>query len=539
MSPLPWLDIPDAAQPGQRHAFADRELQLQGLYRALVEAGNAVRDGQIGVRHRHVVHGYKGVGKSALILQTLGLLRGELVIQGPGQHTDVDQASLGKPRDVQRWLVFHLSGKHVSSIEALSEEIASGGRAALEEVTDKPADPAALDIARRIHQSANRQLEHAVELPFFHKHLHKEQSKLYDQVKEALGALVHTLNYVAAWRGSIRTDRLNQRHSELSEVQRVAQIRAELAARFGVSGGDSAARVGLDAAARLIHKHWATLSSEMSSELERKWRVDARLVSEALNEFFQATDNAQLPTLLVLDDFDEFSSDIGTSHDQRAGVLRTILGPFQKLAPTCMVIGLRSEYLHEDIRRVFDETPVPAMSRAQFARVVEAWTEVQKPALASEHVSSLNALVRHLLAGFDHLPDSYDFDHQYTPIAVPFTLLRIVRHLASIGASTGTPPAKLLRRYVRDKLQLQAQRALGKLIARMPESDILDCAAALPLDPTPYDLRPIERRALERSGLWRPAIAADVEDDSIVIDPLAAYIKVAERMPTQTGSDIP
>jgi len=75
---FPWISIPSYAEPGRPHAFANREHQLAALYQRLVQAGNAVRDGHDAVHTKHVVFGYMGVGKSALILQALGMIRGDL-----------------------------------------------------------------------------------------------------------------------------------------------------------------------------------------------------------------------------------------------------------------------------------------------------------------------------------------------------------------------------------------------------------------------------------------------------------------------------
>src|SRR5690348_13716249 len=76
---FPWIVIPKFAEPGQPHAFANREQQLAQLYKMVVSAGNAVRRPRRGgaVRLRAVVTGYMGVGKSALILQALGMIRSE------------------------------------------------------------------------------------------------------------------------------------------------------------------------------------------------------------------------------------------------------------------------------------------------------------------------------------------------------------------------------------------------------------------------------------------------------------------------------
>src|SRR5580692_4941154 len=115
-----WLDIPQIAEPGQAHAFADREAELSQLYLGLVSAGNAVRGGETGVRRRFVVLGPKGVGKSALVLQTLGMLRDELGVKD-GQRLALPP-DLPEPLDRQRWIILRLSGKRVA-VENIPEAI--------------------------------------------------------------------------------------------------------------------------------------------------------------------------------------------------------------------------------------------------------------------------------------------------------------------------------------------------------------------------------------------------------------------------------
>src|SRR5262249_7151551 len=72
---LPWLPIPRFPQIGQPFAFADREDQLAELYAMIADAGNSLVAGQRPAPVRIAVTGYKGVGKSSLILHALGMLR--------------------------------------------------------------------------------------------------------------------------------------------------------------------------------------------------------------------------------------------------------------------------------------------------------------------------------------------------------------------------------------------------------------------------------------------------------------------------------
>src|SRR5580700_7747818 len=108
-----WINIPSFAEPGQPHAFADREQELAQLYLGLVSAGNAVRESETGVRYRVVVGGPKGVGKSALVQQALGMLRDEVGVT-PGQRLALPP-DLPEPVDRQRWIILRLSGKTVAA----------------------------------------------------------------------------------------------------------------------------------------------------------------------------------------------------------------------------------------------------------------------------------------------------------------------------------------------------------------------------------------------------------------------------------------
>lgn len=81
---FPWIAISLFPQQAPPYAFADREDQVARLYKSVVSVGNAVRQGQpTNARFRAAVSGYKGVGKSAIIFQVLGMLRApDTVIEG-------------------------------------------------------------------------------------------------------------------------------------------------------------------------------------------------------------------------------------------------------------------------------------------------------------------------------------------------------------------------------------------------------------------------------------------------------------------------
>src|SRR5262249_5128088 len=114
---LPWLPIPRFPQIGQPFAFADREDQLAELYAMIADAGNSLVAGQRPAPVRIAVTGYKGVGKSSLILHALGMLR-----DPDGQGASLPSA-LPAPKEPKKWLVLRVSGKHVRGIEGLPDAL--------------------------------------------------------------------------------------------------------------------------------------------------------------------------------------------------------------------------------------------------------------------------------------------------------------------------------------------------------------------------------------------------------------------------------
>ena len=107
---FPWINIPMFADLDEPQVFVGRREELAVLYRGLVQAGNAVRQGRFGIHRKFVIHGYLGVGKSALIMETLRLLR-----EGPGDAQG-QTADLPTPEDPERWLILRISGKHVTGL---------------------------------------------------------------------------------------------------------------------------------------------------------------------------------------------------------------------------------------------------------------------------------------------------------------------------------------------------------------------------------------------------------------------------------------
>ncbi len=505
---LPWISIPSFAEPGQAHAFASRETQVVSLYTALVRAGNAVRQGRVGVRHQHVVHGYFGVGKSALLLQVLGMLRGELLAGAvPGQRLELPPG-LPEPDDPQRWLILRLSGKQVGDIGALSdairsavldEEEAHAGRAPLSSFLDEVID------------QTERQIPGALELPIVHRVLRKRETALYKAIRSELTMLAATLEITRSWYGAtVHAKEVHESQSE-SRQDLDAHLKAVLKGH-GLDVGTVAARAGLEVAAGIVRRYGE--SRTRSSQIERRWTVSSEIVVDALNRFFTATDRAGLPTILVLDDFDELTSTVGPSHFERSRVLAAMLGAFSRLKPTCLVLALREEYMHEDIRRQYARTPVPPLTRIGAELAIEAWGELQQPALETAAVDHLKALGRRLLEG---LPAD-------EAVAIPFHFLQLVIRLAR----TEAPIDEFLDRYLREQFYFGGD-ALKRIANNLSHEDAVACAAGRPIEGEKYSLSSSERATLGQAGLVRPAMAGDPGDPRITVDPVAAYFRMAKR----------
>lgn len=496
---FPWIQIPPVAEPGQLRAFANRENQIAQLYTAIVAAGNAVIAGELDVQHRIVVYGYMGVGKSALVLQALGMVRDELGV-AEGQALRVP-ADLPEPNERHRWLLLRVSGKHVPSVEAIADAIRSCALTVLEDVKD----------------GIERKLPGALNLPVLTKVFRSRETEQRAEVEKALRALAYMIEYVQVWQGA--TMKVRAQSGTQAETGQSASIEADLLAtleRQRQSPSTPEAKAAFKLATSYLQKHASLI--RVDSEIERSQVIGPELVVEALNNFFAATDRAKIPTILVLDDFDEFASNVGPSHEQRARVLSGVLGQFNRLRPTCLIIGLREEYMHEDIHRQYRTVYVPPLTRIDAARVLAAWGAVQRQSLQPGVTETLQAIGDAFLQRFP--PEN--------PVAVPFRFLQLVAWVANnVRDWKEQPPREVMLRYLRSSFPSEVVRTLEKLCTMMPAEDVRLICEAVPVDPTPYSINHRERRTLSRAGLLRPALAGDPDDDQIVIDSLCAYLHIA------------
>jgi len=371
-----------------------------------------------------------------------------------------------------------------------------------------------LSVFEDLGKEAERQTPGAIHLGLMHRLLPTRDRRLYNEVRSALMTLVLMIDFVRAWQGSKRKETSERATKTESQDDVEAHLETQLQAK-GMRSDSAEGKAALRLSANYIRK-W-TSSSTSSATLERETIISADLVTEALNAFLSTTERAGIPTVLVLDDFDELASSVGPSHLERSRVLASVLGIFNQLAPTCLILGLRAEYMHEDLFRQFQVLHVPPMTREKAALALDAWGEVQTPPLAPDTARAFRTFGDRFLAAFE--PDA--------PSVVPFRFLQMIAWIANNALGRNASDRAHVERYLRSTYDGETFRALKRVADIMPREHIDLCAEAVPLDPEPYELSRSERRALEKAGLLRPAMAGDAEDERIVIDPLIAYLRVA------------
>ncbi len=495
MSARPFFYVPSSAEPGQLFAFGDRDGLVQELFRAVAHAGRALREGSLAVRHRRAVVGYEGVGKSALILRALEMVR--------------DAEPGGLVKDPERWLIFRFSGKHYSSFEALTDGLVS---LSIEEETNRSSAPdELLLLARDFALQAEGSVPQETFLSIVHKRFSQEQ-RLYAGVREALHAMTSAITYVQTWRGatlSRQEERTVQADlSRTSEAALEAEIKSLIAVPETAEG-----KAGLRIAAGILKKHASALRGV--ERIEGRWRVSSEILVDVLNHFLDQCTRARLPTILVLDDFDEFASASGSSHRARSEVLSHVLGPLHLLRPTVFLLGLRKEYMDWDVRRNFEVTEVPPATPPEALEMVRAWAGAQTPKIEGEALVDLVALAQSVLGVL----------RSDEPGVVPFRFLRLLAWLYNAGQDPSRRAEEMLSTFLDRNHDYFARVALRKVAELMPEPDVLRCMTTSPLSPDPYQLSEAEAGALRQDGLLRPAVAGDQGSREIILDPMAAWLR--------------
>ena len=311
----------------------------------------------------------------------------------------------------ERWLVLRASGKHVPSFDAIPETIRAMALSALEQVA----------------RDAERELPNVLPpIGVVHQLLSKDAA-LKAQVHDALAALVRMIDDVDDFYGATLTRK--REWSDSSERTRTAG--AEIEGQIAAQGGDLAkakeTRRPGKASAGVQSKSAA--AAKTTHAVERQITVSAELAVKALNTFFARAEKVGVPTILVLDDFDEFASADAVSLEDRARVLRGVLGPFSELSPTCFVIGVRQEYVEEDILRQYSpKIFVPPMDRATALQALRQWGEVTDLAsLSLDAAETLREVGERCLR---RLPAD-------RPVVVPFQFLQMVREICTELSRSG------------------------------------------------------------------------------------------------------
>ena len=470
---FPWINIPMIADTGEELAFVQRREELAVLYRGMVEAGNSLRAGRLGVHRKFVVHGYLGVGKSALVLQALRMIREPMSADGIAADL-----GLPPPEDPERWLILRVSGKHVFGLDGMVDSLR---RNVLDDETAQPVvdelhPESRLALYAEVHQQVASAVPDVLQLSPLHRLLRTRESQLYEQLRADLRELAKAIDHITYQVATAET-----------------------------SESGAAASEGREAA------H------------ERRERDEAHILVEVLNRFFRTASAAGLPTLLILDDFDDIAVASGASAERRARMLSSLLSEFTQLAPTCMVLTLRSEYMNDSVLRQYRRIYLPPLNRTDARIILGIWAQAQHPPLDAETTQRLQELG-------DRFLKSFDIEE---PVVVPFRFLQLVTWLANnllIYQLQDADEEKMLLRYFGSKYPLHAVRALRHVVELMPPEHIAACANASPLEGAPYAaLTPHERVALERSSLLRPAVASDPTDPRLVLDPLCAFLRAASN----------
>lgn len=483
-----YFRIPLFARPGQVNAFADRESKLRKLFGMVVSAGNSVRAGDADVQRAAIVHGYMGSGKSALLLETLAMLRGEG--QRPGVLT-----GLPTPDAPERWIIMRLSGKHIGNPSAFGDAVRQLGT----EEFDKPV----FSIAKDITRAADKSVPPVTRLPMFSRALRAER-KLFNQVREALDGAKVAMEYTRQWYGA--------RATQAQKSHTAASIEAELKARFGSDFSGGAVKL----ASQIIMKIGADISTDL--EVERQWRVGTEIVVHALNTFFEACHAARLPTVLLLDDFDEFTSSIGPDYDRRAKVLSWLLGTVNEFAPTCLLLGLRQEYEIPDIARQMERVYLPPMTPVQFGQVIDVWAAAQHKPLSADESGELKALARHLFASTE----------REEPILLPYRCLRVLTSVWEDGGTLQTPARAHFERFFSMNYRAIVRRAVQKLAKTLTATQIQAIAETIGIELDEELLSADEHFYLVQAGLVRPSVAGEASD-RLLFDPLIAYVAFAQQ----------
>lgn len=503
----PWWNVPRFADTGQRRAFVNRELLLTDLVARMVSVGNALRRGDTHARERIALTGYRGVGKSAVLLHAIDMLRApSYALEGNFVKLP---PTLPSPLDPERWLIVRVSGKSVGSFIELPHAI------------EKSAFATLYDATGHLHQQGRD----ATQLPWFDRALlNRRDAALYQRVRSEISKLAGVLGEVDGRLGYTRLEkdegtRQNERSGDLK-----ATIEGSLKGRFSDLSPD-AVELGAKSVSEFLRRY---SSKDVHTEtIEGKTILSADLVVTAFNEFFAACREARLPTVLALDDFDEFASAAGPDPAGRARVLSRVLGAFATLSPTVLVLALREEYRDLDVDRQFMVRHVPPMSRASAREAVRAWAMAHEPTPSDMRVAELQAYSDRLLQSTSDALNMRDEDAIVTPFHHLQTLFNAAnRHGPSLAS---TKPSKVIEEECRLTYSPRTVRTILRVVDALSPDDVRAALEHEPIDAAHLTLSDTERRELQQHGLVTPVMAGEPEPPQTYLDPLFGMLGLARR----------
>lgn len=498
MPNLSYLHIPDSPHPSRPQGFANREDLLVRLTTNLIDVGNLVSSGRAtGQLASLVVHGYKGVGKSSLIVESLRALRGELDF-GLGFRSDVSEEMFPPAQQRERWIILYLRGKSSRDIK----DATTNAQATLQ------ASLASLFSSDQMVPELNRLP--LPELSLLGKLFKNVEHATREKLKTAIQAAVTALQQAREMQGGVRGIKRG------IQVQRASKSEAAAGFNESFSVGVGGNRIGATVSGGIDDRYLNNADMEVTEEVRQELNFD--MFVDALNPFFTTCAELRIPTFLVLDDADELVT-FADSHSRRAEFLRIILGTVGRLACTGLVLGLRNEYLQEDIFRNFTPYPVQPMTPKSALQALEAWMDLQSPPSTREQREVWLNVASTLLAG--HSPED--------PGVVPWSFFSVLRSLDRNRDLSGRSPRALVEMSIKNVYSASIVRLLLRLSERMPSEDRSACLAAEALDPEPYALKMTERRDLDQVGLLRAAYPGNPDDPRIVLDPIVAWLAVAPR----------
>lgn len=498
MPNLPYIHIPDSPHPSLPQGFANREELLLKLVTNLVEVGNLVSNGrEPGRLSSLVVHGHKGVGKSSLIVEALRAIRGELDF-GPGFRSRISKEMLPKAQQSERWVILYLRGKTSRDIKDATTNA---------QITLQSALTGMLSSDQMIPELSKNKPQ---ELDLLGRFFNRTENSTREALRSAIQNTIIELQKARERQGGIRTTK------EVQQTQKSSRSDASAGLRETFSVGQGGNRIAAAVNLEIEDKYLLNTNKDITEETRQEMNVD--MFVDALNPFFTRCAELKIPTFLVLDDADELVT-FADSHARRSEFLRIILGTVGRLNCTALVLGLRNEYLQEDVYRNFTTYPVQPLTPTAAFLALDAWLDLQHQPPSSEGRQLCQDVAHTLLSG--HTQDE--------PNVVPWVFFRVLQSVDRSRDLSGHSARALLESSLKATYPSQTVRLLIRLSECMSEDDRNSCLSAEPLDPTPFALKMTERQDLEQKGLLSSAFPGNTQDIRIILNQIVAWLAVAPQ----------